>query len=133
MASYSQKKQYVALCLGDDEITRRIGELSGYGERAELVTWRGDGMTPAQAILFAQFAESLNDSYNGSLTVSGGTIYRAKSMAELRETVITNELSRREYTEHDMPEDLDDMDAAVQEYLMAQAERQLAPAGIDVS
>jgi len=115
-ATYEQERVYVAACLGEEEITRRISALGPEDRRRSIVRWDDNVVRPTgHMVAWAKLAQELKAD-----AIDAYSIYRAKTPQELREHVIEKEHYRRQYIAKDMPENLEDIMAAVAEYHAAQ-------------
>jgi hypothetical protein len=119
MADYSQEMAYVKAYLTDGEIAERIAALHPSHARKELARWSGPTMNPHIMTVWAQLADAA-----GADELDGDSIYVPKTLEEKTDTVLYNEWSRRKYSVKDMPEDLEDPQAAALEYaVLRDAER----------
>jgi hypothetical protein len=85
----------VRLELGDDEIARRVDDLTDYHANDAVVTVHGGyevTLTPAQALALAELALTLGD----DLIIIGGSIKRRKPLEQRIWQVCENERARRE-------------------------------------
>lgn len=109
--SYSQEIRYIELCLGEDEIQQRVADLGEDARRQSMVRWEGGTMTIKQLQAWGVFAAAI-----GGVAADSYNIYRLRTAEELRKAVLEAEHYRRRYTTKDMPEDLEDPEAAAADY-----------------
>ena len=111
MAGYSQEIAYVRACLGTDGLGARVADLPESERRQSVARWDDGVMTPKVMAAWALLAQTA-----GHPWVDGTTIYRPKTAAELEETALYREWSKRKYTLNDIPEFLDDPEQAASDW-----------------